>query len=76
MKIIILGAGQVGSTLAASLASEANDITIVDTNKDFLRDLQDHLDVRVIVGQASYPEILTQAGAEDADMINCGHQQR
>jgi trk system potassium uptake protein TrkA len=69
MKIIILGAGQVGSTLAASLSSEANDITIVDTNTDFLRDLQEHLDVRVIAGQASHPEILTQAGGEDADMV-------
>ena len=69
MKIIILGAGQVGSSLAASLSSEANDITIVDTNTDFLRDLQDHLDLRVIAGYASHPDILTQAGAEDADMI-------
>jgi len=69
MKIIILGAGQVGSTLAASLASEANDITIIDTNTDFLRDLQEHLDLRVIAGHASHPEVLTRAGAEDADMI-------
>lgn len=69
MKIIILGAGQVGSTLAASLSSEANDITIVDTNTDFLRDLQDRLDLRVVAGNASYPDILTQAGAEDADMV-------
>lgn len=69
MKIIILGAGQVGSTLAASLSSEANDITIVDTNTDFLRDLQEHLDLRVISGNASHPDILTIAGAEDADMV-------
>jgi len=69
MKIIILGAGQVGSTLAASLSSEANDITIIDTNIDFLRDLQDHLDLRVIAGNASYPDVLEQAGAEDADMV-------
>ncbi len=69
MKIIILGAGQVGSTLAASLASEVNDITIVDTNTEFLRALQEHLDLRVISGNASHPDILTQAGAEDADMI-------
>lgn len=69
MKIIILGAGQVGSTLAASLASEANDITIIDTNAKCLRDLQDRLDLRVIAGNASYPDILEQAGAEDADMV-------
>ena len=69
MKIIILGAGQVGSTLAASLASEANDITVIDTNTEFLRDLQEHLDLRVVAGHASHPEILMQAGAEDADMV-------
>lgn len=69
MKIIILGAGQVGSTLAASLVNEANDITVIDTNTDFLRDLQEHLDLRVIAGHASHPEVLTQAGAEDADMV-------
>lgn len=69
MKIIILGAGQVGSTLAASLASEANDITVVDTNNDFLKDLQEHLDLRVLAGLASHPDVLTQAGAEDADMV-------
>ena len=69
MKIIILGAGQVGSSLAASLASEANDITIVDTNTDFLKDLQEHLDLKVLAGHASHPETLTHAGAEDADMV-------
>jgi trk system potassium uptake protein TrkA len=69
MKIIILGAGQVGSTVAANLVNEANDITVVDRNVDQLRNLQDHLDIRGVVGHASYPEILAQAGAADADMI-------
>ena len=46
MKIIILGAGQVGGTLAEHLASEANDITVVDTDGDRLRDLGDRLDIR------------------------------
>lgn len=69
MKIIILGAGQVGSTLAASLSSEANDITIVDTNTEYLKDMQEHLDIRVLAGHASHPEVLTHAGAEDADMV-------
>ncbi|MGX5175549.1 Trk system potassium transporter TrkA [Aliikangiella sp. IMCC44653] len=69
MKIIILGAGQVGGTLAISLAGEDNDITIVDTNPKKLRALQDHLDLRTIVGYGSHPHILRQAGAEDADMI-------
>ena len=69
MKIIILGAGQVGSSLAENLTTEANDITLVDHNPDLLRVLQDHLDIRTVQGEASYPEVLASAGAEDADMI-------
>ena len=69
MKIIILGAGQVGSSLAENLVSEDNDITIVDTNAVHLRSLQDRLDLRTVVGAASHPDILRNAGAEDADMI-------
>ncbi len=69
MKIIILGAGQVGSTVAENLASEANDITLVDTDSERLRTLQDHLDVRTVAGHASHPEVLRRAGAEDADMV-------
>lgn len=69
MKIIILGAGQVGSSVAANLVSEANDITVVDTDMDCLQDLQDRLDLRTVYGHASHPEILKRAGAEDADMI-------
>ena len=69
MKIVILGAGQVGSSVAENLASEANDITIVDTNPDRLRGLQDRLDVRTVCGNAAHPAILTQAGLEDADLL-------
>ncbi len=69
MKIIILGAGQVGSSVAHNLASEANDITIVDTNPQVLRELQDRLDLRAVAGQASHPTVLRRAGVEDADMI-------
>lgn len=69
MKIIILGAGQVGSSVAANLSSEANDITVVDHNPAVLQDLQDRLDIRTLVGRASYPETLAAAGADDADMI-------
>ncbi len=69
MKIIILGAGQVGSSVAYNLASESNDITLVDNNEALLNDLQDRLDIRTVVGHASYPEVLRRAGAEDADMI-------
>lgn len=69
MKIIILGAGQVGSSVAQNLASEANDITVVDNRPEILQDLQDRIDIRTVVGPASHPEVLTRAGAEDADMI-------
>jgi trk system potassium uptake protein TrkA len=69
MKIIILGAGQVGSSVAANLASEANDITVVDNNTSVLNDLQDRLDIRTVTGHASHPDTLAQAGADDADMV-------
>lgn len=69
MKILILGAGQVGHSVASSLAHEDNDVTIVDTNAAALRDLREKLDVRVEVGQASYPRVLERAGIEDADML-------
>lgn len=69
MKIIILGAGQVGASVASNLSSEANDITVVDENPAVLQELQDRLDIRTVVGQASHPEVLAHAGADDADMI-------
>src|SRR5215471_7171712 len=70
MKILILGAGQVGSTAAFSLArEEANEVTIVDKNPDVLRELQDRLDVRTVVGNASHPDVLERAGGRDADII-------
>lgn len=69
MKIIILGAGQVGGTLADNLASEANDITVVDNNPGRLRELQDRLDIQSVLGRGSYPRVLEQAGAPDADML-------
>ena len=69
MKIIILGAGQVGGTLAENLVGENNDITIVDNNADRLRELQDKYDLRVVNGHASHPDVLHEAGAQDADML-------
>ena len=69
MKIIILGAGQVGGTLAEHLSGEANDITVVDIDHDLLHALQDRLDIRTVPGIASLPSVLRKAGAEDADML-------
>ncbi|MBA2351867.1 MAG: Trk system potassium transporter TrkA [Burkholderiales bacterium] len=69
MKILILGAGQVGSSIAESLVSEANDITVVDLDSARLRRLQDTLDLRTVVGNAAHPSVLVAAGIEDADML-------
>ena len=70
MNILILGAGQVGTTAAYSLArEEANEVTIVDHDSEVLRELQDRLDVRTVVGHAAHPEVLERAGAADADMV-------
>ncbi len=69
MKIIILGAGQVGISVAENLVSESNDITVIDSDVNRLRGLQDRLDLRTIVGNAASPSTLRQAGAEDADLL-------
>ena len=70
MNILILGAGQVGTTVAYSLArEEANEVTIVDRDPEVLRELQDRLDVRTVLGHVAHPEVLERAGAGDADMI-------
>ncbi|MGB0721379.1 MAG: Trk system potassium transporter TrkA [Gammaproteobacteria bacterium] len=69
MKIIILGAGQVGTTVAEMLAGEANDITLVDRDYGHLRELQDRLDIQTVHGHAAHPQVLERAGADDADMI-------
>jgi trk system potassium uptake protein TrkA len=69
VKIIIIGAGQVGGTLAENLANEQNDITVIDTDAQRLRELQDLIDIKTVVGTGSYPQVLRQAGADDADML-------
>ena len=69
MKIIIVGAGQVGGTLAEHLASEANDITVVDVDGNRLRELQDRLDIRTVEGMGCHPDVLMRASIEDADML-------
>ena len=69
MKIVILGAGQVGKSVAGSLASEENDVTVVDRELDRLTLLQDRYDLRTIQGHASHPDVLKRAGIEDADML-------
>jgi trk system potassium uptake protein len=70
VKIIILGAGQVGSTAAQQLAREqANDVTVVDTRDEVLRELQDRLDIRTVSGNAAQPSTLLAAGSKGADLL-------
>ncbi len=70
MKILILGAGQVGSTLAKNLCSDSeNDITVIDHKEDKLTSLQRHLDVKTVVGHGAYPSVLEKAGIKEMDMV-------
>ncbi len=69
MKIIILGANQVGAALAENLAKESIDITVVDPDSERLRELKDRLDIGTVTGNASYPDVLNRAGAQDADLL-------
>ncbi|HOZ06401.1 MAG TPA: NAD-binding protein, partial [Arenimonas sp.] len=69
MKILILGAGQVGTSVAAALASENNDITVVDNDIHRLRELSEKLDIRTVAGHASLPSVLSQAGADEAELL-------
>ena len=69
MKIIILGAGRVGESVAESLVSERNDITVIDYDAERLRDLEERLDLRGVLGNGAQPSVLKAAGIEDADMV-------
>lgn len=69
MKIIICGAGQVGSGIARQLAVENNDVTVIDQSPELVQNLQEQLDVRGFVGHGSHPDMLDRAGASEADML-------
>jgi trk system potassium uptake protein len=69
MNIVILGAGRVGESVAESLASEKNDITVIDTDPARLAALQDRLDLRGVAGNGIQPSVLKDAGIEDADLF-------
>jgi trk system potassium uptake protein TrkA len=69
MKIIILGAGQVGGSLAETLIAENHDITLVDLDEHRLQYFADRLDIHTLRGHCSYPGVLRQAGADNADML-------
>ncbi|MBI1364822.1 MAG: Trk system potassium transporter TrkA [Alphaproteobacteria bacterium] len=69
MRVIVCGAGRVGYGIARRLAREDNDVTVIDQSKDLIRLITERLDVRGVVGNGSYPDVLAEAGAREADMI-------
>jgi trk system potassium uptake protein TrkA len=69
MKILILGAGQVGTSVAAALVREGHDVTVIDTDAERLRELSEKIDLRAIHGFAAHPSVLARGGAEDADVL-------
>lgn len=69
MKILIVGAGRVGSSVAENLVSENNDITVIDTDSKQLSYLQERYDLRSVLGDASIPEVLEKANIADADLV-------
>jgi len=69
LKIIILGAGRIGESVAGTLASERNDITVIDTDARRLRELEERFELRGVVGSGIEPDVLAEAGAGDADML-------
>jgi trk system potassium uptake protein TrkA len=69
MKVIVCGAGQVGSQIARHLSDEGNAVTVVDNNAQLIRNVTDSLDVAGVIGFASHPDVLSRAGASDTDML-------
>ena len=69
MRIVILGAGRVGESVAESLVSENNDITLIDPDARLLHDLEERLDLRGVAGNGIHPSVLERAGIRDADML-------
>ncbi len=69
MKVIICGAGQVGTGIAERLSAEGNDVSIIDASSELVQRANDVLEVRAIEGNAAHPDVLKKAGAEDAEML-------
>ena len=69
MKVVICGAGQVGYGIAERLAAEQNDVSVIDSSPKLVNAISDQLDVRGFVGNGAHPDVLAQAGADQADMI-------
>jgi trk system potassium uptake protein TrkA len=69
MKVVICGAGQVGSNIARYLSLEGNDVTVIDKDPTLVQKIAETVDVQGVVGFASHPEVLERAGIRDADLI-------
>ncbi len=69
MRVIVCGAGRVGFGIAQRLARENNDVTVIDQSKPLVRAIAERLDVRGVIGNGAYPDVLADAGAREADMV-------
>ena len=69
MNIIICGAGRVGFTIAKLLSEQGHSITVIDQSSEDIQKINDSLDVKAIVGKATFPSILEKANASETDMI-------
>ena len=69
MNIIVCGAGRVGYTISKQLSAQGHSITVIDQSSELIQKINDTLDVKGIVGRASFPSVLDKAGANEADMI-------
>ena len=69
MKIIICGAGKVGTSIARHLVEQGSDVTVIDSSHKLIDDLREKVDLKTVIGSASNPSVLKNAGAEDSDMI-------
>ena len=69
MRIVICGAGLVGSAIASHLAAEQNDVTVIDADAEKIQRVAEHADVHGVVGVASHPDILIEAGAAEAELL-------
>ena len=69
MNIIVCGAGRVGYTIAKLLSEQGHSITVIDQSSEDIQKVNEGLDVKAIVGKATYPSVLEKANAQEADMI-------
>jgi trk system potassium uptake protein TrkA len=71
MRVIVIGAGDVGRHIATTLSGERHDVTIVDQDEERVEGLRNELDALVVAGNGASPKLLADLGAEDADLV-CG----